>query len=48
MKLIANVQNVFKSNKVKNKIIDCDIQNMTFSRYDHGNIINLLVCKLNF
>jgi hypothetical protein len=38
----------FKSNKVKNKIIDCDIQNMTFSRYDHGNIINLLVCKLNF
>jgi hypothetical protein len=38
----------FRSDKIKNKIIDCDNQNMTFSRYDHGNIINFLVSKLNF
>jgi len=38
-----------KSNKIKNKIIaDCDNQNITFSRYNYGIIINFLEFKLNF
>jgi hypothetical protein len=36
------------SNKIKNKINECDNKNITFSRHIYGIIINFLEFKLNF